>query len=207
MLQGLHLDTPINILVTIVCWSFYYTVDREIFVAKNFRRSPSTMKIKQTKYFLPWINWVSLYCQVIIATKIKPGKNLTAEIFYRQKIPDLWYTPDRTCCLLVISTQCCQDCISHSYMYLAWNTGIHVSLVTTSRKTGKVYFDLITTTTNQLQHLWPQGQRETWSIVGCQATKHVNWLFTYIPFLVTEAPWNPVNTTCSWFVLLHAHIL
>ena len=28
---------------------------------------------------------------MVIATKIKPGKNLTNEIFYRQKIPDLRY--------------------------------------------------------------------------------------------------------------------
>ena len=58
---------------------------------KKFRRSPSTTKIKPAKYFLQRINGVSLYCRVVIATKIKPGKNLTAEILYRQKIPDLRY--------------------------------------------------------------------------------------------------------------------
>ena len=58
---------------------------------KKFRRSPSTTEIKPTKYFLPHINGVSLYCLVVIATKIKPGENLTDEIFFRRKIPDLRY--------------------------------------------------------------------------------------------------------------------
>ena len=48
-------------------------------------------KIKPMKYFLRRINGVSLYCRVVIATKIKPRENLTDEIFYRRKIPDLQY--------------------------------------------------------------------------------------------------------------------
>ena len=48
-------------------------------------------KIKLTKYFLWRINGVSLYCQVVIATKTKPGNNLTDEIFHWQKIPELQY--------------------------------------------------------------------------------------------------------------------
>ena len=35
------------------------TVNLKIFVAKKFRRSPSTTKIKATKYFLQCINGVS----------------------------------------------------------------------------------------------------------------------------------------------------
>ena len=56
---------------------------------KNFHRSPSTTKIKEANYFLGQINGVSLFRRVVIATKIKPGKNLTAEIFYQRKIPHL----------------------------------------------------------------------------------------------------------------------
>ena len=37
---------------------------------KNFGRSPSTPKIKLAKYFLLHINGISLYCRVVIATKI-----------------------------------------------------------------------------------------------------------------------------------------
>ena len=44
-------------------------------------------KIKRTKYFHRHINGVSSYGRVVIAMKIKPGENLTDEIFYRQKIP------------------------------------------------------------------------------------------------------------------------
>ena len=38
-----------------------YTVNWGIFVAKQFYRSPSTMKIKLAKYFLQRVNGVSLY--------------------------------------------------------------------------------------------------------------------------------------------------
>ena len=41
---------------------------------KKFYQSPSTMKIKPAKYFLRHINGVSLYCQVVTAMKLKPGK-------------------------------------------------------------------------------------------------------------------------------------
>ena len=37
------------------------------------------------------INGVSLFRRVVIAPKIKPGGNLTGEIFYQRKISDLWY--------------------------------------------------------------------------------------------------------------------
>ena len=70
------------------------TVDREIFVAKKFQPSPSTTKIKPTKHFFRHINGVSLYSRVVIVTKIKPGENLTDEIFYHRKISDLQYMTD-----------------------------------------------------------------------------------------------------------------
>ena len=54
---------------------------------KNFRPSHSTTKITPTKYFLRRINGISLYCCVVIATKIKPGENLTDEIFAAKKFP------------------------------------------------------------------------------------------------------------------------
>ena len=38
-------------------------------------------KIRPLKYFLPRLNGVSLYCRVVIATKIKPGENLTGKKF------------------------------------------------------------------------------------------------------------------------------
>ena len=60
---------------------------------KNFCRWPSTMKTKPTKYLLWCINGVSLYSWVVIAAKIKPGKNLTNKIFYFRKIPNLRYLP------------------------------------------------------------------------------------------------------------------
>ena len=44
------------------------------------------MKIKQMKYFkyvLGPINGVNLFGAVVIATKIKPGENLTGKISYR----------------------------------------------------------------------------------------------------------------------------
>ena len=86
-------------LITIECWSKHGTLDScyHIHLSGNFRskkffsRSPSTTKIKLTKYFLPCINGISLYCRVVIATKIKPGKNLADELFYRRKIPNLLY--------------------------------------------------------------------------------------------------------------------
>ena len=41
------------------------------------------------KYFLRRINGVNLYGQVVIATKINPGENLTDKVFYWRKISDL----------------------------------------------------------------------------------------------------------------------
>ena len=70
---------------------YIYTVNREIFVAEKFSAITLNDKIKPTKYFLRRINGVSLYCRVIIATKIKPRKHLTDEMFYRRKIPKLRY--------------------------------------------------------------------------------------------------------------------
>ena len=50
------------------------------------------MKIKPTNNFLQRsINGVSLYCRVVIVTKIKPCENLTDKVFYRRKIPELLY--------------------------------------------------------------------------------------------------------------------
>ena len=54
---------------------------------KNFCQSPSTTKIKPTNYFLRCIIGVNLYCRVVIVTKIRPGENLTDEIFYQRKFP------------------------------------------------------------------------------------------------------------------------
>ena len=48
-------------------------------------------KIKPVKYFLWHINGLSLYCAIVIATKIKPSENLTGKIFSHRKIPDLRY--------------------------------------------------------------------------------------------------------------------
>ena len=58
---------------------------REIF----FWQSPSTTKLKLIEYFLTEINGVRLYRVVVITTKIKPGENLTAEIFYQWNTPNL----------------------------------------------------------------------------------------------------------------------
>ena len=52
---------------------------------KPFPRLPSTTKIKPTEYFLTC--GVSLYCGVVIEMKIKPGRNLTNEIFTNEKFP------------------------------------------------------------------------------------------------------------------------
>ena len=68
---------------------FISTTNWEIFLAKIFRRPPSTTEIKLVKYFLRRINGTSLCCRVVIVIKIKPGKNLTDEIFYRPKISRL----------------------------------------------------------------------------------------------------------------------
>ena len=68
------------------------------------------IKIKPAKYFLWHIDGVSIYCHVIIVTKIKPGKNLTSKIFYQQKIPDLWYT---------LSIVCAYKCIPNSSNWFA----------------------------------------------------------------------------------------
>ena len=43
------------------------------------------------RYFVQLINEVSVYRRVVIVTKIKAGEDLTDEIFYRGKIPDLRY--------------------------------------------------------------------------------------------------------------------
>ena len=56
-----------------------------------FGGSPSTTKIKPTKYFLPLTYGVNLYCRVVTATKIKPGENFIDKIFYCQKISYLRY--------------------------------------------------------------------------------------------------------------------
>ena len=47
------------------------TIDWEIFFVKNFPQSPSMVKIKQVKYFVPRINGVSSFCRVVIAAKTK----------------------------------------------------------------------------------------------------------------------------------------
>ena len=70
-----------------ICTVNLDTVDWEIFVVKNFRPSPSTTKIKLTKYFLQRINGVSLYYRVVIATKIKPGKIEPTKYFTGEKFP------------------------------------------------------------------------------------------------------------------------
>ena len=62
-----------------------HTVDWEIFIVKKVSAITFNDKIKPTEYFFLRINGVSLYCQVNIGTKIKPGGNLIDEIFYRQK--------------------------------------------------------------------------------------------------------------------------
>ena len=55
------------------------------------------MNINLMKYFLQHINGVSIYSRVFIATKTKPGENLTGEIFYQRKIPDLQYVLHNNC--------------------------------------------------------------------------------------------------------------
>ena len=71
--------------------NYALTVDRKILVRKKFSTITFNDEIKPTKYFLRCINGVSLYVQVVIMTKIKPSKNLTNDIFYRLKIPNLRY--------------------------------------------------------------------------------------------------------------------
>ena len=63
------------------------TVDWEILVIKNFRQSNSTTKIEQAKCFLGRINGISLFRRVVIAMKMKPGKNLASKIFFQRKFP------------------------------------------------------------------------------------------------------------------------
>ena len=62
---------------------------RKFSLLKSFRQSPSTTKIKPAKYFLAWVNRVSLFRRVVITTKIKLCENLTSEIFYQWKISGL----------------------------------------------------------------------------------------------------------------------
>ena len=78
-------------ITAIFFYMLVHTIDREIFVVKKFCHSPSTLKINPTKYFLQHINGEILYCRAVIVLKIKLGKNLTDEIFYCRKIPNLWY--------------------------------------------------------------------------------------------------------------------
>ena len=47
-------------------------------VWENFRPSPSTQKIKQVEDFIKQINGVSSFCQVVIATKIKPDETFNS---------------------------------------------------------------------------------------------------------------------------------
>ena len=54
-------------------------------------------KIKPLKYSLRRINGINLHCWVVMAPKTKPGENLTAEIFYWWKIPDLRPTLNKSC--------------------------------------------------------------------------------------------------------------
>ena len=70
-----------------VCVYTCITIDREIFAGKIFRRSPSTMKIKQAKYFLRRIIGIGLVPRVVISTKIKQRKNLTGENFTSKNFP------------------------------------------------------------------------------------------------------------------------
>ena len=46
-------------------------------MVKKFLPVTFNDEIKPVKYFLQRTNGISLYCQVVIAMKIKPGKNLT----------------------------------------------------------------------------------------------------------------------------------
>ena len=48
------------------------------------------MKMKQVKYFLGQINGIGVFRQVVIVTKIKPGKNSTGETFFPAK--NFWFT-------------------------------------------------------------------------------------------------------------------
>ena len=68
-----------------------------IVLREIFCQSPSKTRIKPAKYFRRCINGVRLYGQVVIVTKIKPGENLTDQIFYQPKIPGLLlYQPNKT---------------------------------------------------------------------------------------------------------------
>ena len=70
-----------------------YTVNSEITVAKKFCLSPSTTKIKPSKFFLQCINGVSLYGRVVIAPKIKPGEILQTKYFTVEKLPNYCILP------------------------------------------------------------------------------------------------------------------
>ena len=57
---------------------------------KNFNNRLQWQKFNRQNVFFD-INGVSLYSRVVIAMKIKPGENLTDDIFYCRKILDLQY--------------------------------------------------------------------------------------------------------------------
>ena len=65
------------------------TVDREISSLINFRRYPSTTKIKNTKNFQHRIIRTKLHFQYAEATKIKQRENFNRRIFLRAKSSDL----------------------------------------------------------------------------------------------------------------------
>ena len=78
---------------------------------KNLVDHFQRQKLHRQNFFFQRINGVSLYCRVVIATKVKPVKNLTNVIFYHWKIPDLGYMQDKYrqvhVCMHVISSCVC----------------------------------------------------------------------------------------------------
>ena len=92
---------------------------------KNFLPSSSTMKIQQVKSFLGRIHGVSLFHQVVIVMKIKPGENLTGEIFCKQKIPiygsyQSIHSPQyvgQLCNQTLVTLSCLYEACNYMYMY------------------------------------------------------------------------------------------
>ena len=63
------------------------------FLCKKFVNGHLQQQNLNRKNTFFWrINGLSLYCQVVIVMKMKPGKNFIDEIFYHWKIPNLRYT-------------------------------------------------------------------------------------------------------------------
>ena len=80
-------DLPMHVLCSRACIS----IIEKILSLINFRRYPTTMKIKNTNIFQHRIIRTKLHFRYAEATKIKQRENLTDKYFYERKFPDLRY--------------------------------------------------------------------------------------------------------------------